>query len=178
MAIPKAALHSITKHRLPNWRLLILYWSPLKYFSNCHGNWKGICFQCCYPWWSSTISLWKNSWCPIWNRTSWYFSIQGAYSKIGRDAIILRIIINEYFFLAFCLKLYSSSKSSWGKILRYYQHSSVPKILADESCKNFGVFLFHTMRQTHPQLTGTIREKKKLVNNLTKCYEKKLVKKS
>ena len=161
MAIPKAALHSITKHRLPNWQLLILYWSPLKYFSNCHGNWKGICFQCCYPWWSSTISLWKNSWCPIWNRTSWYFSIQGAYSKIGRDAIILRIIINEYLFLAFCLKLYSLSKSSWGKILRYYQHSSVPKILADESCKNFGVFLFHTMRQTHPQLTGTIREKKK-----------------
>ena len=48
------------------------------------------------------------------------------------------------------------------------------KPLANESCKNFGVFLFHAMRQTHPQLTGTIPEKKlNWVNNLMKCHEKK-----
>ena len=48
------------------------------------------------------------------------------------------------------------------------------KPLANESCKNFGVFLFHAMRQTHPQLTGTIPEKKlKMVNNLMKGHEKK-----
>ena len=80
----------------------------------------------------------------------------------------LEFIINEYFVFAFCFKLYSLSKSSWAKILRYYQHFSVPKILAGKSCKNFGVFLFYTMRQTHPELKGTIREKKNLVNNLTK----------
>ena len=91
-------------------------------------------------------------------------------------------VLNEYFVFAFCLKLYSLSKSSWGKILRYYQHSSVPKILADESCKNFGIFLLHMMRQTHPQLAGTIREKKikfgQQLNEVSWKEEKKLMQKS
>ena len=45
--------------------------------------------------------------------------------------------------------------------VRYYEalYSSVPKILADELQELNGVFLFHTMRQTHPWLTGTIQEK-------------------
>ena len=57
--ITKPSLHSITKQRLPNWELLILYWLPIKYFSNCHGNWNGTSLQCCYPWSSSTMLLWK-----------------------------------------------------------------------------------------------------------------------
>ena len=160
----------ITKHRLLNLQLLILHWLPIKYFSNCHGNWKGISLRRCYPRLSSKKSFWKNSWCRNRNRTSWYFSIQGVHSRIGIDGIIPRI---HWMNILFLHPLQSSlSKSTWGKILRYYQHSSVPKILADESCENFGVFLFHTMRQTHPQLTRTIREKN-LVNNLMKCLDEK-----
>ena len=74
----KATLHSITKHRMPNWQLLFYIGCLLNIFFNCYSNWKGISLQCCYPWLSSTISLWKNSWCPISNRNSRYSSIQGA----------------------------------------------------------------------------------------------------
>ena len=107
-----------------------------------------------------------------WRSSSWwYFSIQGGYSRIGIEGIILRI---HWMNILFLHSVQSSlSKSTWGKILWYYQHSSVPKILADESFKNFGVFKFHTMSQTHPQLAGTIREKLNLVNNLMKCHEKR-----
>ena len=178
MVIHKATLHLITKHRLPNWQLLILHWLPIKYFSSCHGNWKGISLRHCYPWLSSTMSLWKNSWCCNRNRTSWYFSIQGVYSRIGINAIIPRI---HWMNILFLHSLQSSlSKSTWGKILRYYQHSSVLKILADESSENFGVFLFHTMRQTHPQLTRTIREKKfgQQLNEVSWRKEQNLVEKS
>lgn len=87
--------------------------------------------------------------------------------------------LNEYFVFAFCAKQLIEIYLS-----KYLDTISIPvfqKPLANESCKNFGVFLFHATRQTHPQLTGTIPERKlNLVNNLMSVMKKrkKLVKKS
>ena len=121
MAILKATLHAITKHRLPYWQLLIL------------GNYqlateKVLSLQCCYPWLSSTMWLRKNRWCLILNRqlnrTSWSILFNSGCLFQNRNRCHNPYNSSEMNILFSHSVQCNLSKSTWGKIK--YDTISIP----------------------------------------------------